>query len=143
MSDVYFNKLSGKKLFFPFVFAVINNFCFFGFAHADNSLKISELRCGWFDNPSPGNAELTDAAGVWLIAQQGEYRAEGPWPKFSAGQWIQTGAGSYGYGCVCIFGKFDPETRRVSVIEKTVSKPAKICRTDKKISGFEPFNPLK
>jgi hypothetical protein len=143
VNDINLVKFSGKNLCFSLIFCVVNAFCLFGLAHADNSLKNSELRCGWFDNPSPGNAELTDAAGVWLIAQQGEYRAEGPWPKFSAGQWIQTGAGSYGYGCLCIFGKFDPETRRVAVIEKNVSKPTKLCRADKRISGLEPFNPLK
>lgn len=143
MGDMYLAKLSEKRLIFSFIFAVVNHFFLLDFARADNSLKNSELRCGWFDNPSPGNAELTDAAGVWLVAQQGEYKAKGAWPKFSAGQWVQTGAGSYGYGCLCILGKFDSETRRVSVIEKNISKPTKICRADKKISGFEPFNPLK
>jgi len=143
MRDIEFDKPSSKKLFASLIFGVFNTFSLLNFAHADSSLKNSELRCGWFDNPSPGNAELTDAAGVWLVAQQGEYRAEGAWPKFSAGQWVQTGTGSYGYGCLCISGKFDSETRRVVVIEKTVSKPTKQCRTDKKISGLEPFNPLK
>lgn len=143
MTDIYLAEISEKKLFLSFIFSVVNIFCFFGFAHADGSIKSSELRCGWFDNPSPGNAELTDAVGVWLIAQQGEYKAEGVWPKFSAGQWVQTGAGSYGYGCLCILGKFDPKTRRVALIEKAVSKPTNLCRTDKKISEFEPFNPLK
>ncbi|MFN3440053.1 MAG: DUF4087 domain-containing protein [Acidovorax sp.] len=143
MRDINFSKISSRRLFFSLIFGVSNFFILLSFTHADSSLKNSELRCGWFDNPSPGNAELTDTAGVWLVAQQGEYKAEGAWPKFSAGQWVQTGTGSYGYGCLCIFGKFDSETRRVLVIEKTVSKPTKLCRTDKKINEVEPFNPLK
>lgn len=106
-------------------------------------LQKSELRCGWFDNPSPSNADLTDASGVWLISQQGEYTANGAWPKFDPGQWVQTGVGSYGYGCACIHGRFDSATQKVLFIERSSSKPLKVCRSDKKISKFEPFNPLK
>ena len=30
-------------------------------------------RCGWWDNPSPGNVWLTDRQGQWTIAIQGLY----------------------------------------------------------------------
>ena len=34
-----------------------------------------ERRCGWFENPTPANATLTDRDGVWEIASQGGYQA--------------------------------------------------------------------
>ncbi len=30
-----------------------------------------ERRCGWFENPTPANATLTDRDGTWEIASQG------------------------------------------------------------------------
>jgi len=61
-----------------------------------------ETRCGWLDNPTPGNVTLTDKDGEWVIAVQGGYRAEGAddLPDFNR-EWVAIGAGSYGYGCAC------------------------------------------
>ncbi|HET7863945.1 MAG TPA: DUF4087 domain-containing protein, partial [Burkholderiaceae bacterium] len=36
------------------------------------------LRCGWFDNPTPGNATLVDRDGEWTIGLQGGHQASGP-----------------------------------------------------------------
>ena len=60
-----------------------------------------ENRCGWFENPTPGNAWLTDKDGEWLIGAQGGYQAEGDWAEFSDDQWVKTN-GYYGYGCTCM-----------------------------------------
>ncbi|HRB21197.1 MAG TPA: DUF4087 domain-containing protein [Nitrosomonas sp.] len=49
-----------------------------------------EKICGWFDNPTPANAWLTDHHGEWTIAVQGGYQAEGDWPSFSDSQPIFT-----------------------------------------------------
>ena len=43
----------------------------------------SEMRCGWFSNPTPGNASLYDRDGEWIIGVQGGYQADGDWPAFS------------------------------------------------------------
>jgi hypothetical protein len=42
----------------------------------------AETRCGWFSNPTPNNASLTDRNGEWTIAIQGEFEAKGDWPEF-------------------------------------------------------------
>jgi hypothetical protein len=92
-----------------------------------------ETRCGWFDNPSPNNATLTDRDGEWFIAQQGEYEAEGDWPDFPKSQWISSGNGSYGSGCACMNVRTDVETHRIIEIKTGTSKPLSLCRRDKMI----------
>lgn len=37
----------------------------------------SAQRCGWLDNPTPGNASLYDKDGEWTIAVQGGHQGEG------------------------------------------------------------------
>src|SRR4051812_16771245 len=65
-----------------------------GIAAAKPAAK-RETRCGWFDNPTPANATLTDADGEWLISEQGGYQAEGDWPPTDK-SWVHTNGGSYG-----------------------------------------------
>lgn len=91
----------------------------------------AETRCGWFDNPTPGNAWLTDAAGEWIIGTQGGHQAEGDWPEFKASQWVHTNGGSYGHGCACITGTFNAENHSVAIITKAKAKPLSACRKDK------------
>ncbi|MBI5257180.1 MAG: DUF4087 domain-containing protein [Burkholderiales bacterium] len=101
------------------------------------------LRCGWFDNPSPGNASLTDRDGEWTIGLQGGHQARGPWPKFGAGQWVRTGHGSAGYGCACLKLLADAQTQDVLRILSARAQPLSACRQDRGLSGKEPQNPLK
>jgi hypothetical protein len=100
-------------------------------------------RCGWFDNPSPGNATLTDRDGEWTVAQQGEHEAKGRWPAFGAGQSVRIGNGSAAYGCSCITGTFDDENHDVMLIASSRSLPLSVCRRDRALQGKEPLNPLK
>lgn len=100
-------------------------------------------RCGWFDNPTPGNATLTDRDGEWTVGQQGGHQAVGDWPKFKAGQWVRTGAGSAGYGCVCLKVKADAALQAISVIVSSRTQSLGVCRKDKALHGLEPENPLK
>ena len=37
----------------------------------------TEERCGWLENPTPGNWWLRDARGLWIISAQGDPYAEG------------------------------------------------------------------
>lgn len=103
--------------------------------------RVRKLRCGWFENPSPGNASLLDRDGEWVIAMQGEHAAKGKWPEFRKSDWISTGNGSYGYGCLCMHVTEDSEKQYILEILDAKPKPPAACRSDKKVK--EPENPLK
>lgn len=103
----------------------------------------TQLRCGWYDNPSPGNASLVDRDGDWLIGQQGGHQASGEWPRFGTGQWVRTGAGSAGYGCACLRVEIDSDAQEIRAILSSRALPLANCRKDKALRGQEPVNPLQ
>lgn len=96
------------------------------------------LRCGWFDNPTPGNAWLTDRDGEWTIGIQGGHQADGDWPEFSAAQWVKTNV-HHGHGCACIRLVADAETREVQRILSARAVPLRQCRQDPVLT--EPASP--
>jgi len=98
-----------------------------------------ERRCGWFENPTPANATLTDRDGTWEIASQGGYQAEGDWPQFSGAQWVRTN-GHYGYGCGCMTASADPDTHQLNNLTKATARPLAACRNDTTLR--EPEHPL-
>lgn len=98
-------------------------------------------RCGWFDNPSPGNATLADRDGEWTVATQGEPSATGLWPAFKRSQWIRTGNGNAGYGCACLKAREDTERLSIIHIMEAYANALSVCRRDAKLT--EPDNPLK
>jgi len=100
--------------------------------------KIRE-RCGWFDNPSPGNATLSDRDGEWTVAMQGAASAEGDWPMFKRGQWVHTGHSSQGYGCACLKVRETEDEQRITHILGARAKALSACRRDKALT--EPENP--
>jgi hypothetical protein len=89
-----------------------------------------ETRCGWFENPSPGNAWLHDRDGEWTIAIQGTYEARGDWPRFKDSQWVPVNR-SYGYGCACIRAVVDAKTSQVVRIISAKARPLGACRRDR------------
>ncbi|MHB1057928.1 MAG: DUF4087 domain-containing protein [Rhodanobacter sp.] len=91
-----------------------------------------ERRCGWFENPTPGNATLTDRDGEWEIATQGGHQADGDWPGFADAQWVATN-GHHGYGCACLSMRVDPAARIVVSISKAAARPLAACRHDKSL----------
>lgn len=95
-----------------------------------------ERRCGWFENPTPANATLTDRDGVWEIASQGGYQAEGDWPTFNDQQWVRTN-NHYGYGCACVSASADPQTHRLDQLHKAKARPLAACRNDPSL--YEPL----
>lgn len=102
----------------------------------------TELRCGWFDNPTPGNATLLDRDGEWTLAIQGGHQAKGPWPpQFPEAQWVRTGAGSSGYGCACLRVRVDRARKTVIEVASSTARPLTVCRTDRALK--EPQNPLR
>lgn len=101
------------------------------------------MRCGWFDNPSPGNAWLYDAEGDWTIAMQGGHQAQGDWPRFPDPEWVLTGHGSVGYGCACLLVLADPASHQVTTIQSATAKPLAECRGNPALQAREPANPLE
>lgn len=98
----------------------------------------TEMRCGWFDNPTPANASLHDRDGEWVISVQGGHQAEGDWPNFGPKQWVETN-GHYGYGCACMRVSVDRESGRVLKIESARARPLSACRRDRALKrwGFK------
>ena len=92
-----------------------------------------QRRCGWFENPTPGNASLTDRDGTWIIATQGGHQAHGDWPEFSDAQWVETNSGHHGYGCACLSLQAAPDSRDVQLIRKATAQPLAVCRRDKSL----------
>jgi hypothetical protein len=102
------------------------------------ALEKSEMRCGWFSNPTPANASLFDNAAEWIIGVQGGYQAEGDWPAFSAKQWVETN-GHYGYGCACLRVRVDRSERQIIAIESAQARELSVCRRDRALRkwGFK------
>ena len=63
----------------------------------------TERRCGWLDNPTPGNFSLRDRGGEWVLGVQGGHEAHGfdSMPDITTAGWVETN-GHYGYGCACL-----------------------------------------
>ena len=96
---------------------------------------VGELRCGWLQNPSPGNWWLFDNAGEWTVGIQGGYQARGldNVPDLTERNWVVTNGSSYGYGCVCLRVETDAKARRITRIHSVTQKPLKVCRADRKL----------
>jgi Protein of unknown function (DUF4087) len=96
------------------------------------------LRCGWFQNPTPGNAWLTDRDGDWLVGVQGGPQAEGDGPRFAPALWVRTHVNyGYCYGCACLRAQVQPQgpaELRVVLIVAAHSRPLQACRRDRKLS---------
>ena len=99
------------------------------------TLETSEMRCGWFINPTPANVSLFDRDGEWIIGVQGGYQAEGDWPQFSDDQWVATN-GNYGYGCACLQVRVNRTRRKVIAIESSQAKALAVCRRDPALRKF-------
>ncbi len=95
-----------------------------------------ENRCGWFVNPTPANAWLTDRDGEWIVGAQGGHQADGNWPDFGKGQWVKTN-GDYGYGCACMKVVANAKTHEVDRILSAKTKPLSACKGDKTLKSPE------
>ena len=89
-----------------------------------------QTRCGWFDNPTPGNAWLHDRDGTWAIAIQGGYEAQGDWPEFKDSQWVPAN-GPHGHGCACLQAVVEAKTGRIVRILSANARPLSACRQDR------------
>lgn len=93
------------------------------------ALAAPQTRCGWWDNPSPGNVWLYDKDGEWEVAVQGGHQAEGDWPEIPARQKVRVN-GNYGYGCACARVTVNTKTRQVLHILSAQARPLAQCRAD-------------
>jgi hypothetical protein len=93
-----------------------------------------QIRCGWLENPTPGNFSLLDSQARWTIAEHGGYRAHGSddITDLSGQNFVQTN-GPYGYACACMTVAVDGEKRRVTSITKVTQKLLKDCRDDARL----------
>lgn len=92
----------------------------------------TEERCGWLENPTPGNWWLRDARGLWIIsAQDGPY-AEGveKMPELEPEHFVATN-GHYGYSCACVSGAFDDHAERMTRVDAARVLSLSVCRGDK------------
>lgn len=104
-------------------------YCSAATAVAGGGSAPAQLRCGWFENPTPANAWLIDREGEWVISLQGWHSAEGDWPSFKPWRWVSTN-GHYGYGCTCMRVLTDPDTFTVTRILSSSSRSLDTCRKD-------------
>ena len=92
---------------------------------------IAETRCGWVDNPTPGNWWLTDRDGTWTISTQGVPSVNG-WDTiapFDLPGWVETN-GHYGFGCGCFEGSVDWSTGEVAWMSSMRGIPMSRCHND-------------
>ena len=101
-----------------------------GSAEAIEAAPKAQTLCGWFQNPTPGNAWLQDRHAEWVVGIQGGHQAEGDWPEFNASQWVKVN-GSHGYGCACIEGVVNGSTHEVISISSARAQPLAACRKDR------------
>ena len=111
-------------------------------AESDNSESPNtgqfETRCGWFDNPTPGNISLYDRDGEWIIGVQGGHQVEGDWewPEFTPERWARTNV-NHGYGCVCLEVQADHQTHEILAIGKSHAKELKSCQQDQALKKWK------
>jgi hypothetical protein len=99
---------------------------------AQSGSEEPQLRCGWFENPTPGNAWLADKDGEWLVGIQGGHQADGDWPDFKPSQWVRTNRpSSYGYGCACMKVSVDAKEHAITKIHSASARPLSACRNDR------------
>jgi hypothetical protein len=110
------------------LFLVVMSSCFWA-NPVGAGAEPKQLRCGWFENPTPGNAWFTDRDGEWLVGIQGGYQAQGNWPNFKPSRWVGTNR-HYGYGCACMRVQTDPDNQSVVKIFSASSRDLDTCRKD-------------
>ena len=105
-----------------------------------NVAEASEKRCGWLENPTPGNWWLTDADDTWIIAAQGGYSVDDDaWDKIgdiSEKEYVATN-GSYGYACACLSVTVDKQDKRILKVHSFKQLPLKKCKDDRSLPKQE------
>ena len=105
-----------------------------------------ENRCGWIQNPTPGNYWLDDSEGMWVLMTQGsdeEPLGMENFPDISTGDYVASN-GNYGYTCGCIQAETERSTDsqdsavgRITAIYGVKLLPLKKCLADPALSRRE------
>ncbi|PSH68459.1 DUF4087 domain-containing protein [Phyllobacterium brassicacearum] len=96
-----------------------------------------EMRCGWIENPTPGNLWLIDKDATWTITSQGQ--AVGPdaagvdnIPQTDPKQFVDTSRGAgHGYSCGCLSVETSAKDKRITKVISGKALPLAKCRADK------------
>lgn len=99
----------------------------------------AESRCGWLQNPTPGNWWLDDADGTWTMMSQGggsEPDGMDRIPDISEGDYVRTN-GNYGYACACMKVDTDEDEGRIVAIYSFRQLPISQCANDEALSAPE------
>lgn len=102
----------------------------------------SEQRCGWLENPSPGNVWLIDADADWTISTQGiGFKDEASidrMPRIDEKEHVRTNR-NYGFSCVCLKVDTDPETAEILKVYEGRQLLLKRCLEDPRLSAKIPL----
>ena len=99
----------------------------------------AETRCGWLQNPTPGNWWLTDKDASWTLMSQGEESLDEVMenlPSFDEKQYVATN-GYYGYGCACLSVDVDKADERIVRTYSGKILPLSRCEADALLSKPE------
>lgn len=99
----------------------------------------AEYRCGWLENPTPGNWWLNDKDGSWTISAQGGYsvpdKSLDNLPDIKDSEFVRTNI-HYGYTCACMSVTVDKQNNLVTAIHnKGKQLTLKKCLEDRNLPG--------
>ena len=102
------------------------------------SIAAAEYRCGWLDNPAPGQYQFTDKQATWTIMKRGGYKLPAVsmknLPVQQPNEFVRTN-GSFGYSCSCMSVTTDARSKRItSIVHKGKQVLLKRCLEDKSIA---------
>jgi hypothetical protein len=94
---------------------------------------LAEQRCGYLENPTPGNWTLSDADGDWLVSSQGDGREAAGMdliPDLTVRDFIVTNPPDHGYACVCLGVQSDATAMRILRITSVKQLSIRKCTAD-------------
>ncbi len=108
----------------------------------------AQMRCGWIENPTPGNLWLIDKDATWTITSQGQ--AVGPdaagvdnIPQTDPKQFVDTSRGAgHGYSCGCLSVETSAKDKRITKVISGKALPLAKCRADKALPKPETVSGL-
>lgn len=98
-------------------------------------LAAAENRCGWIQNPTPGNLWLDDSQGSWLLSAQGsddEALGMENISDFSERDFVRTN-GNYGYACACMKVETDSAAKRIVAVYSFKQLALAKCEKDARL----------
>lgn len=105
----------------------------------------TEKRCGWLENPTPGNLWLTDSDGSWGILMQGRdtVLSDDEVDKVGAAmknkqEYVRTNR-SYGFSCACMDVNTQAQSKMIIAVHHAEQLPLKTCLEDTAITPKIPL----